>query len=418
MGRKKKILIQTVMIFCISSCVLFAIPKEVKAEKKESPELAELLGWNTCYDCGSKTEDGVLEFKSDSHSLKEGDIVELQMIYNADMDNVTGGLSIWEFFVTHDLDVLEYLGVEMKDEYKIKYMPSIYTDDEEGNLWNIFVNFNQKRSEGVEENGCLLTVRYKVRKTVSTTKLYIDKVSYGNAEKFPDIVQLYDEAGDANVSDVFTVNIEDSIPGATLSLSSAQVQGSGEIIIPISIEKNDGFNLLGLTLDYDPAIFTYESLEIDDKLKSKISLDSIYEAPGSGKIKASFIALDDITDTGDFLNLKLKVRDGVSAGTTSNVGVDITQVGNKAETAMSGTGTNCAVNIIGSGSEQQPVLGDVNADKNIDLVDAVYILQNYNQVREFTKIQETAADVDKNGTVNLLDALMIMKFFNGEITGF
>lgn len=421
MSRKKKILIQTVMVFCISSCVLFAIPKEVKAEKKESPELAELLGWNTCYDCGSKTEDGVLEFKSDSHSLKEGDIVELQMIYNADMDNVTGGLSIWEFSVTHDLDVLEYLGVEMKDEYKIKYMPSIYTDDEEGNLWNIFVNFNQKRSEGVEENGCLLTVRYKVRKTVSTTKLYIDKVGYGNAEKFPDIVQLYDEAGDANVSDVFTVNIEDSIPGAALSLSSAPVQGSGEIIIPISIEKNDGFNLLGLTLDYDPAIFTYESLEIDDKLKSKISLDSIYEAPGSGKIKASFIALDDITDTGDFLNLKLKVRDEVSAGTTSNVGVDITQVGNKAETAMSGTGTNCAVNIIGSGSgeeEQQPVLGDVNADKNIDLVDAVYILQNYNQVREFTKIQETAADVDKNGTVNLLDALMIMKFFNGEITGF
>lgn len=174
-------------------------------------------------------------------------------------------------------------------------------------------------------------------------------------------------------------------------------------------------------MEYDPTLFTYESLEIDDKLKSKISLDSVYEVPGSGKVKASFIALEDITDIGDFLKLKLKVRDNVPAGTTSNVGVEITQVGNRAETAMSGIGTNCTVNITGSGSGedvQQPLLGDVNADKNIDLVDAVYILQNYNQVRVFTNIQKTAADVDKNGTVNLLDALMIMKFFNGEVTKF
>ena len=91
-------------------CICMGITGEVKAEKKESTELAELLGFNTCYDCGSGTEDGVLEFKSDTHSLKEGDIVEMQIIYNADRDKVTGGLSYWEFCVTHDVNVLEYLG--------------------------------------------------------------------------------------------------------------------------------------------------------------------------------------------------------------------------------------------------------------------------------------------------------------------
>lgn len=423
MRRKKRRFVRAVMAYWIAGCVLFAIPREVKAEKKESPELAERLDWGTCYDCGSKSEDGVLEFKSDSHSLKEGDIVEMQIIYNADQDTVTGGLSKWEFYITHDIDVLEYLGAEMKDEYVIKYMPQRYEklDDEYGQV-SIEGFFTQNRSEGLKENGCFITVRYKVKKTVPATKLYVDQVSYGNAAS-DNTVDLYEYLGNGVVdcADVFTVNIEDSTPSAALSLVSTPVQGSGEIIVPISIEKNDGFNLLGLTLDYDPTFFVYESLEIDDKLKSKISLDSVYEVPGSGKIKASFIALEDITDIGDFLKLNLKVKDGVSAGTTSNVGVGIIQVGNRAETNMSGTGTNCAVSIIGSSSgeeEQQPLLGDVNVDKNIDLVDAVYILQNYNQVRDFTEVQETVADVDKNGTVNLLDALMIMKYFNGEIAKF
>ena len=415
-------LLKKITMFMLAGWLFLGIPGEVRAEKKESPELEELLGWNICYDCGNKTEDGVLEFKSDTHSLKEGDIVEMQVIYNADKDKVTGGLSYWGFNVIHDIEVLEYLGVEMKDEYRIKYMPQINESPFYGeNIWSIYGNFTRKRSEGFEENDCLLTVRYKVKKSVSATSLYVDTVQYSNLDTHKG-VKLYEvDKGVIDCSDVFTVNIEDNTPDLSLALSSAPVQGSGEIIVPINIEKNDGFNLLGLTLNYDTSLFTYESLEIDDKLKSKVSLDSVYEEPGSGKIKASFIALEDITDTGEFLKLKLKVKDGISEGTTSNVGVEITQVGNKAEVDMSGAGTNCAVKITSSGSgedEQQPVPGDVNADKKIDLVDAVYILQNYNQVREFTKVQETAADVDKNGAVNLIDALMIMKYFNGEITGF
>ena len=130
--------------------------------------------------------------------------------------------------------------------------------------------------------------------------------------------------------------------------------------------------------------------------------------------------MEDVLDTGNFLELKLKVKDSVPTGTTSSVTAEISQVGNKSETDMIGTGTACTVSITGTsgGEEQQPSLGDVNADKKIDLVDAVYILQHYNQVREFTETQKATADVTKDGTVNLVDALMIMKHFNGEITEF
>lgn len=417
----KQVITAFVMIM-VAGSMFWGVSKEVRAEKKESPELAKLLGFDTCYDCGDRTEDGVLEFKSDTHSLKKGDIVEMQVIYNADKDNVTGGLSLWDFYITHDIDVLEYLGVEMKDEYRIKYMPSMSESeyDEEGSIRSVSGFLTGRMSEGFEENDCLITVRYKVKKSVPATQLYVDTLKYENAVSHNG-ANLYEmENGTVVCSDVFTVNIEDNTFDSSLALSTTSVQGSKEIVIPINIEKNDGFNLLGLTLNYDTSLFTYDSLEINDSLKSKISLDSIYEAPGSGRIKASFIALEDISDVGDFLKLKLKVKDGVSAGTTSNIRVEITQVGNKAETSISGTGTTCAVSITDAsgGEEQQPTLGDVNADKKVDLVDAVYILQYYNQVREFTKVQETAADVDKNGTVNLVDALNIMKHFNGEITGF
>lgn len=403
----------------LAGCICLGIQGEVRAEKKESPELAKLLGFDACYDCGNKTEDGVWEFKSDTHSLKEGDIVELQLIYNADKDTVTGGLDEWDFYVTHDTDVLEYLGVDMKEEYKIKYVPKFFDTTYEEGTGNISGFFTHKVDGGFKENDCLFIVRYKVKKAAKSTPLYIDSLGYSS--NTVNRVTLYESEGATiTCSDVFTVTIEDNTPQPSLALSSAPAQGNGEITVPISIEKNDGFNLLGLELNYDTSLFTYSSLELADSLKSKISLDSIYEAPGSGSIKASFIALEDVLDTGNFLELKLKVKDSVPTGTTSSVTAEISQVGNKSETDMIGTGTACTVSITGTsgGEEQQPSLGDVNADKKIDLVDAVYILQHYNQVREFTETQKATADVTKDGTVNLVDALMIMKHFNGEITEF
>lgn len=49
---------------------------------------------------------------------------------------------------------------------------------------------------------------------------------------------------------------------------------------------------------------------------------------------------------------------------------------------------------------------------------ALCILQYYNNVKELTDNEKTAADVDKNGTIDLVDALRIMKYYNGEISEF
>ncbi len=422
----KRLVNKIVMIFMVG-CIFFAVSGEVRAEKTLSPELVEILGSLDgdagFYDCGTSTEDGAIQVRTGSHTLKEGDTIDVQLLYDKDKDSLQDNLYGWAMDVCYDENVLEYIGTNVPDEHKIKYGALDYSDVSfPGNLW-LEVSYETKSAQinGLDKSDCVATVKYRVKKDISSTQIYFWSIALTSINANENEYRYKKSDGNGYNYDVLTLNLTDtSVTPSALNLSSALTQGSGEITVPINIEKNAGFNLLGLTLDYDTSLFTYESLEIADSLKSKISLDSVYESPGSGRIKASFIALEDITDVGDFLKLKLKVKDGVPAGTTSNVEVGIDQVGNKAETSMSGTGTTCAISITDTsgGEEQQPALGDVNADQKIDLVDAVYILQNYNQVREFTQAQETAADVTKDGNVNLVDALMIMKYFNGEITEF
>ena len=420
-------LVNKMIMILMAGCIFFVVPEEVRAEKTLSPELAEILGSIVgdagFYDCGTRTEDGAIEVRSDSHSLKKGDTVEVQIFYDKEKDSLQENLFGWVMDACYDENVLEYVGINIPDEHKVKYGAADYSDAHLlGNLW-LDVSYETKSEQinGLDKSDCVATVTYQVKKDVSSAQIYFWSLALTSVTSNENEYRYEKSDGNGYNYDVLTLNLTDTPDTASkLTLSTTPAQGSQEVIVPINIEKNDGFNLLGLTFSYDTSLFTYESLETVDSLKSKINLDSIYEAPGSDRIKASFIALEDITDTGDFLNLKLKVKDGVPVGTTSDVEVGITQVGNKAETSMSGTGTTCTVSITdksGDG-EQQPILGDVNADKKIDLVDAVYILQNYNQVREFTKVQETVADVTKDGTVNLVDALMIMKYFNGEITSF
>lgn len=413
--------IKCMMSFFLIGIISLLFPADTRAEKIFSQELTELFGFGEaqCYVCGEATEDGVVQLKANATSVENGNIVEVQVFYyNSKAEHPS--LSQMELEMFYSTEVLEYVDYTVSTQYGIgafDFKEDYYAEDTVDPYKIDYMRLvcgNYYKGDGM-----IASFRYKVKKNVESINICCMPIAVVMSNGGPAVTKYYDEDG-KNTADILSLDIAASPKASsTLTLSSAPAQGSTEVTIPINIETNDGFNLLGLTLDYDTSLFTYESLEIDDGLKSKISLDSIYEAPGSGKIKASFIALEDITETGDFLKLKLKIKDNVPAGTNSNVNVEITQAGNKAETDISKTGTTCAVSITGTSSgEEQQTLGDVNADKKIDLVDAVYILQNYNQVREFTKAQETAADVTKDGTVNLLDALMIMKYFNGEISEF
>lgn len=418
--------------FLMAGCVLLGMSQRVMAEEAQIPAgwkqiPVELTGKyfddteNIYYDVGASVCNGGFELKSDSCSLKAGDTVEVQIFFNP--DKAGSPLLIAVMSLYYDVSVLQYIDAAMDYEYMKRYAGSVAPTEFDNGV-SLMVDCN--KLPGFDQYGCITTVQFKVKQDTSSTVFYCSEIdsSGEDGEIYHTFIDFYNDG----YVQVMSLTLEDAstapdIPTepadpAVFALAGTSVQGSGDITVPIDIKANGGFNLLGLTIDYDAALFTYDGLEIDDMLKSKIQLDSIY--PTEGQVKASYIALEDVADVGDFLKLKLKAREDAAAGTVSDVQISVSQVGNKAETAMTGTGAVCTVTLEDNRIEKPEVLtpGDVNGDGSIDLVDAVYILQNVNQVREFNDAQNTAADVNRSGNVDLVDALMIMKYFNGEIQEF
>lgn len=75
---------------------------------------------------------------------------------------------------------------------------------------------------------------------------------------------------------------------------------------------------------------------------------------------------------------------------------------------------------IGTQPEKALILGDVNFDGKVSLIDAIQIQKQAIFIFEFDNNQKICGDVDKNGTINLLDSIYVQKFslnISGDIAG-
>lgn len=68
------------------------------------------------------------------------------------------------------------------------------------------------------------------------------------------------------------------------------------------------------------------------------------------------------------------------------------------------------------GVEGEYILGDVNSDSSVNLLDAIAIQKFSLSMVAFTDIQKQCGDVDSNEAVNLLDSIMIQKFALGMLS--
>ena len=55
------------------------------------------------------------------------------------------------------------------------------------------------------------------------------------------------------------------------------------------------------------------------------------------------------------------------------------------------------------------VLGDMNDDKTVGVMDAILVLQGTVKLFAFTSVDLKTGDVNGDGTVNVLDAILILK---------
>ena len=195
------------------------------------------------------------------------------------------------------------------------------------------------------------------------------------------------------------------------------ISAESEAVIPLNITKNTGVHALGIVITFDPNVCTFDRLSVNKKFKDKITLQSVYESSGQGRVGASFLASDTMTDTGVFANVYFRIKDNVAANTVSTVQVEIVHAADEEETIVSGKKTSAAITINEADNDEYTI-GDVNTDGKINLLDGMWVLRYYNGEKTLTSTQLKAADTTGDGSVTLLDALQIMRYFNGEIKEF
>lgn len=86
--------------------------------------------------------------------------------------------------------------------------------------------------------------------------------------------------------------------------------------------------------------------------------------------------------------------------------------------ATSGALRTYSLTVVREGEEQDFVLGDVNGDGLIDTVDALMILQYAAGNGTLDKTSLLAADVNKDGVADVVDALQILQYTAGTTDGF
>lgn len=278
-----------------------------------------------------------------------------------------------------------------------------------------------------QADGIMLQVTLTVRKAVEETTDF--RLANIHVETESNVY----ESGTDGTGDV-TCQVTNAMYGkrtTTLSMygkdetadSALTVAAGGSVNVPIYVKENTGFNALKVTVEYNKDYFSYNKVTLSSELRAYADLSVDYDS--SGKVTVSLITsssdirLKDLTKLFDF-NFTAKVS--TTVGTIAAMKVTVNQVNNVSDVTMDGESyeadglTPIAQYVYSRNVEvtDSVELGDVNADGNVNLVDAAYLLQYYNGVRYLNSEQIKLGDVNGSGTITLVDVLMIMKKYNGE----
>ena len=187
--------------------------------------------------------------------------------------------------------------------------------------------------------------------------------------------------------------------------------------MPVHFMKNDGFTKLKLGVSFNKSVLEFESITLGSDVKDALTQGTVNMASSGGYFSTEFTASQNVNTTGDLMYVNFRMLNnsasyGYYPTINTSVTIAIENVTNQAGDIFSYNSVTTDVTI----SDQAHTLGDVTGDGTVNLIDAVYVIQYYNGTKTLTATEKTAADVNKDGVVNLTDALKIIQYYNGKIT--
>ncbi len=77
-------------------------------------------------------------------------------------------------------------------------------------------------------------------------------------------------------------------------------------------------------------------------------------------------------------------------------------------------GGEVIVHGLGIGAKEQKIVGDMSGDGTLNMMDALLLFGGINGARELTDEQKAAADYNGDGVLNMMDALLLFKHVSGQ----
>lgn len=356
------------------------------------------------------TDDKILEMSSEATTLNKGDVVEVKFaIHNTETLGFFG-------YLDYDTDVFETL--EAGELAPCSYIPE---DSDNQGSWiasysptgkSIEVRWRGPKAVTLPEEtkGVVLTIRLTVKQSTETTKIRLE---------YPKVYKTDTNTDSVSYHSGLSLTLKNN-KIKKLVLTTKDVNATGSTVsVPVSCSTNEGFVSLDLVTEFDKTKLQYQSVSVESTLKNYVSVESYSTEQSGNKIITHIKASQEVKNIGglftvNFTAVKPSGTSQTGSSVTDTVKISVANVKDQNESAFETSGASSKVSV----KFEAAMLGDINGNKKIDLVDALYIVQYYNKVRYFTEDQKSAADVNKSGTVDLVDALLIMQFYNGVIKSF
>ncbi len=191
-----------------------------------------------------------------------------------------------------------------------------------------------------------------------------------------------------------------------LSVAKKTAKPGESVSVPVAIKGMDNIANYFMTISYDPAILSVDSVENGDVLPNAILLAN---TDTSGVILAAASNIDNVVKDGSaLLNLRFTA---IKAG-TADLGITVTNLGDFENAAVENTASAGSV-MVAAEPGTVTLKGDVDCDGDVDKTDAVILMRHISGIElitDSTGLANAFCVTDKSkGAPTLLDVYYILK---------
>lgn len=201
--------------------------------------------------------------------------------------------------------------------------------------------------------------------------------------------------------------------GAVISIQNVTATAGSTVDVTVSITGNPGIATMGMTVTFDEALTLIGAK--NGEAFSDLTLTVPAQLKNGGAVTDSCIfawfGTDNVTDNGVILTLTFRVSADAAANRDHAISVNCDDANNDQKQRVSVSAVDGAVKVINY------IPGDVDSNGSINMLDVLMLCQyyvdgcRYNPNGYGVNINALSGDVDASGNINMMDVLLLCQYY-------